>query len=88
VGSASLAAGVPELTEMVLPRAAVPVAADPSTADSGSPAAESRSALLERIAALEAFLAGPNDRLQAIEAELSARSERIAELESRGGAGR
>lgn len=84
----SLVAGVPELTEIVVPGAAASVAADASTADAGSPAAEDRTALLERIAALEGFIAGQNDRLQAAEAELSARSERIAELESRGGADR
>ena len=73
---------------MVVPAAVTPVAADLSADGAGSPARESRAALLERIAALEAVIAGQNDRLQAVETELSARSARIAELESRGGPSR
>ena len=87
VSSDTLWAGVPELTEMVVRRAAGSDADDQAEASAGLLAGESRTALLERIAALEAFIAGQNDRLQAVETELSARSERLAELESRGGAG-
>ena len=76
--------GVPELTEIVTAAAAVPEAAagDPP-APAGNPATGSNpAALLERIAALEAFIAGQNDHLAAVEAELLAARQRIAELES------
>lgn len=79
-------AGVPELTEIVTSAATVPTAAagDPPDAQRALAADSSPAALLERIAALEAYIAGQNDHLQAVETELNATTQRIAELESAG----
>lgn len=80
------ASRVPELTEIVKSVAAVPEAAagSPSALAGRATADADQAALLDRIAALEAFIAGQNDHLEAVEAELVNSRQRIAELESPG----
>jgi septal ring factor EnvC (AmiA/AmiB activator) len=78
-------AAVPELTEVVLPLESQPAAvAWAMAADRPSPAADSLaptdSVLLERIAALEAYINGRAGYWSAMEAELEAKELRIAEL--------
>lgn len=92
-GEPQLLAGVPELTEVVaapLPAAApasVPAGTGKSPSappgpDSGSSAiSQAEQALLERIACLEAYIAGRSDHWHEMEAEVEARGRRIAELE-------
>jgi DNA repair exonuclease SbcCD ATPase subunit len=70
--------GVPELTEIV----PIPAVADPPDAESAATADAGRASLLARIAALEAYIAGQNERLRALESELEARARRITELEA------
>ena len=78
--------GVPELTEIVKSVATKPgtVAGDLSVLGSRAPGDTHPGALLERIAALEAFIAGQNDHLEAVEAQLVISRQRVAELESPG----
>jgi len=75
-------AGVPELTEIVSPAATVPAAAEAPAPGSALVADADPAALLARIAALEAYIAGQNDHLRAVETELDASTRRIAALES------
>jgi len=72
---------VPELTEMVANKTGLPAVIDSPAPDSALDTLAGEQALLERIAALEAFIAGQHDRLQALATELSAKTRRIAELE-------
>jgi phage shock protein A len=68
------------------PIAIVEPAGDPGQPAAGtvsldSSAGDSETTLLERIASLEAYIAGRADRWQAMEQDLAARSRRISELE-------
>jgi hypothetical protein len=73
---------VPELTEIVASRTGLPGVTDSPAPDSAFDTEAREQALLERRAAHEAFIAGQNDHLLALETELSARTRRIAELEA------
>ena len=75
---------VPELTDYVVERP-VPDRRQEAAAGTAAPtrqaASRSERALLERIAALESYIAGRADHWQAMEDELAARAARIDELE-------
>jgi chromosome segregation ATPase len=73
---------VPELTEMVAHRTGLPAEIDLPAPDGALEPQAREQALLERIAALEAFIAGQHDHLQALETELGDKTRRIAELEA------
>lgn len=73
------AAVVPELTEIVNTAADEPAAAA-GPADEAV-AGQAVRAFLERIADLEAYIAGRGDRWRAMEAEVDEQNRRIAELE-------
>jgi predicted RNase H-like nuclease (RuvC/YqgF family) len=78
-------AGVPELTEVVRPVVPVPTIAAaqavPAVPPPVTPTPAFDQALLERIAGLEAYIAGRNDHWHDMEAELAAKAQRIAEIE-------